>query len=456
MKEKKPEVSNSIFDQIAIEEEQSHEKNLKEKKEELKSRISTVLAEKTKNKKSLFGTVEEREIKELRKTIASIIKQSETDLPLFTQKEIIGEMVLDITSLGKIHPLIRDVNVNEVLVNGVDEVWIESEGKLKLTNIRFQDEDELMNLARKIASNVGRRIDNSNPIVDARLPDGSRVHIVIPPVALKGITITIRKFSEEKLGIEDLIGFKSITRQAANFIEGCVKARTNLIVSGGTGSGKTTTLNIVSNFVPNDERIITIEDSAELQLNNEHVVNLESRPANAEGQGEVTIRDLVKASLRMRPERVIVGEVRDGSAFDLLQAMNTGHDGSMATIHANDPEGCMSRLDNLVLQAGLDLPAKFIRQTIAEAIDIVVQINRFSDGTRKITHISEVTEYDVENEIVKTEDIFLFKMTGKDEKGKVQGKLVYTGYEVSSHLKDKFLKYDQVFEDLIKEEKGEF
>ncbi|PGK51502.1 type II secretion system protein E [Priestia megaterium] len=319
----------NFFDKIASQKNQ--EKVFKERKQEierLRSLISTSLATRLQNM-NLFGNKNLEEIARVEKMIRVIINESGTFLPHNERTALTQDMVKEITSLGRIHHLMEDPENSEIMVNSYNEVWIERKGKLIRTDTVFRDEDEVLNLARKIAGHIGRRVDTASPTVDARLPDGSRVHIIIPPLAMKGTTITIRKFKQEKLGIEDLIKFGSISRQAANFLVGAVKSRLNTIVSGGTGSGKTTTLNILSNAVPNDERIITIEDSAELQLNNDHVVKLESRPPNAEGHGEYTIRMLIKDSLRMRPERVIVGEVRDGSAFDLMQACNTGHDGSM-------------------------------------------------------------------------------------------------------------------------------
>jgi len=319
----------NFFDKIASQKNQ--EKVYKERKQEierLRSLISTSLATRLQNM-NLFGNKNLEEIARVEKMIRVIINESGTFLPHNERSALTQDMLKEITSLGRIHHLMEDPENSEIMVNSYNEVWIERKGKLIRTDTVFRDEDEVLNLARKIAGHIGRRVDTASPTVDARLPDGSRVHIIIPPLAMKGTTITIRKFKQEKLDIEDLIKFGSISPQAANFLVGAVKARLNTIVSGGTGSGKTTTLNILSNAVPNDERIITIEDSAELQLNNDHVVRLESRPPNAEGHGEYTIRMLIKDSLRMRPERVIVGEVRDGSAFDLMQACNTGHDGSM-------------------------------------------------------------------------------------------------------------------------------
>lgn len=434
--------SENIFDNLATKKEEKKRMKMQEdERMELKGKISTELANKTKNKK-LFGTTDQKDIGLVERWINDIIVQSGTELPRNMIKELIREMVLEITSYGKIHKLMLDENISEVMINSANEVWIEKKGQLVLTDVKFNNEDEVMDLATKIASNVGRSVNNSTPIVDARLPDGSRVHIVIPPISMKGVTITIRKFFKEKLQIEDLIKFGSITEEAASFLEEAVISRANIIVSGGTGSGKTTTLNIVSNFVPNDERIITVEDSAELQPNNEHVVALESRNANNEGNGAVSIRDLVKATLRMRPERIVVGEVRDGTAFDLMQAMNTGHDGTMATVHANDPDACIDRMDSLCQMApDVKMESKVLRKMIGQAIDIIVQITRLPDGSRKITHISEVT-YDTEREKAVTLPIYIYNIKGKSETGKFEGEFVFTGHVVSKDLQDKFLKHN--------------
>lgn len=443
--------TDNFFDDVAS--RRNEEQILREREKErerLRSEISTRLASRLEGM-NLFGNTNAQEVKKVEEMIGYIIEDAKTNLPYTERYELIQDMVKEITSLGRIHHLMDNPEISEIMVNARDEVWIEKDGKLVRTDVKFRSEEEVLNLARKIAGHIGRRIDNSSPTVDARLPDGSRVHIIIPPLAMKGTTITIRKFKQEKLDIEDLIRFGSISRQGANFLVAAVKARANIIVSGGTGSGKTTTLNILSNAVPNDERIITIEDSAELQLYNDHVVRLESRPANAEGKGEYTIRMLIKDSLRMRPERVIVGEVRDGSAFDLMQACNTGHDGSMGTVHSNNPDACVARLDNLILQAGFELPSKAIRELIVEAVDLIVQIQRLKDGSRKITHITEVVKYDHEIGSVITKNIFEWSLTGIVD-GKLQGAFQYTGYIPTQELIDKFERYGQNFFDLVKPE----
>lgn len=354
-----------------------------------------------------------------------IIKKDSELFSDIDRAKVVKEIINDLTGFGPINPLLKDSDVNEVMVNGPYSVYIEKNGKIKLTDVQFRNNEHVMNLIDKIVSPLGRRIDESSPMVDARLPDGSRVNAIIPPLALNGPTITIRKFSKEPLTIEDLIRFGTLSREMAVFLDACVKARLNVFISGGTGSGKTTTLNVLSSFIPEDERIITIEDAAELQLSQEHVVSLESRPPNIEGKGAVTIRDLVRNSLRMRPERIIIGEVRGGEALDMLQAMNTGHDGSLATGHANSPRDMIARLETMVLMAGVELPLKAIRQQIVGAIDIIVQQSRLKDGSRKIIAITEVQG--LEGDIVVLQDIFTFKQQGIDKSGKISGKLTSTG-----------------------------
>ncbi|QZY55404.1 CpaF family protein [Crassaminicella profunda] len=354
-----------------------------------------------------------------------IIKDDESFLGKVNRKKIVTELINNLTGYGPINPLLLDSEVTEVMVNGPFRVYAERKGKLELTDISFQDNEHVMHIIEKIVAPLGRRIDESSPMVDARLPDGSRVNAIIPPLALNGPTITIRKFSKDPFTIEDLIGFNTLSQEMAVFLEACVKARLNVFISGGTGSGKTTTLNVLSSFIPNDERIITIEDAAELQLWQDHVVSLESRPPNIEGKGAITIRDLVRNSLRMRPERIVVGEVRGGEALDMLQAMNTGHDGSLATGHSNSPRDMISRLETMVLMAGMELPIKAIREQIGSAIDLIVQQSRLKDGSRKITNITEVQG--LEGDVIVLQDIFIFKQQGVDEQGKIIGKLIPTG-----------------------------
>ncbi|WP_407944353.1 CpaF family protein [Ornithinibacillus californiensis] len=354
-----------------------------------------------------------------------IIKDDESFRGVVDRKKVVEEIINDLTGFGPINPLLLDSDVSEVMVNGPNRVYCERKGKLIRTDITFRDNEHVMSIIDKIVSPLGRRIDESSPMVDARLPDGSRVNAIIPPLALNGPSITIRKFSEDPFTIEDLINFGTITTEMAIFLEACVKARLNIFVSGGTGSGKTTSLNVLSNFIPDDERIVTIEDAAELQLGQDHVVSLESRPPNIEGNGAITIRDLVRNSLRMRPDRVVIGEVRGAEALDMLQAMNTGHDGSLATGHSNSPRDMISRLETMVLMAGVDLPVKAIREQISGAIDIIIQQSRLKDGSRKITSITEVQG--LEGDVIVLQDIFSFKQQGLDENGKVIGKLVPTG-----------------------------
>ena len=327
-------------------------------------------------------------------------------IPMGERTKFYDEIASEILGLGPLEVLLKDDTISEIMVNGYNSIYIEQKGKLQKTNIRFRNEEHLMNVVDRIVSAVGRRVDESSPLVDARLADGSRVNIIIPPLALNGACITIRKFSKEKLDMNKLIGFNSLNYAMAQFIDACVKARLNIIVAGGTGSGKTTLLNICSSFIPEDERIITIEDSAELQLVQEHLVTLETRPANIEGTGEISMRDLVKNALRMRPDRIIVGEVRSGEALDMLQAMNTGHDGSMTTVHANSPRDVLSRLETMVLMSGMELPLKAIRNNIASSIDLIIQSARLRDGTRKIISISEVVG--MEGEIITTQELFKF------------------------------------------------
>jgi pilus assembly protein CpaF len=311
------------------------------------------------------------------------------------------------------------------MVNGPDQIFVEHKGKLTLSTVQFESEDQLRRIIDRIVSTIGRRIDESSPMVDARLKDGSRVNVIIPPLSLNGPILTIRKFSKDPYKINDLIKFGSLTEPMAQFLRSCVRARLNMLVSGGTGSGKTTTLNVLSSFIPEEERVVTVEDAAELQLNQEHVVTLESRPATVEGRGRIAIRDLVVNALRMRPDRIVVGECRGGEALDMLQAMNTGHDGSLTTIHANSPRDSLNRLETLVLMAGAELPSRAIREQISSAINVIVQQTRLRDGSRKIIAVSEVLG--LHGDQVKVQDIFVFKQTGVTEEGKVQGFFTATG-----------------------------
>ncbi len=336
-----------------------------------------------------------------------------------------GTLLDDMVGFGPIQPLLDEEDISEIMVNGPYQIYYEKKGKLVLSDIKFKDNDHVMRIIERIVAPIGRRIDESMPYVDARLPDGSRVNAIIPPLALNGPTITIRKFKKEALGVADLIKFGTLTPEMATFIEACIKVRLNIVVSGGTGSGKTTTLNILSSFIPEDERIITCEDAAELQLRQPHVVRLETRPANIEGKGAVPMRELIKNTLRMRPERVIVGECRGGETLDMLQAMNTGHDGSLTTAHANTPRDMLSRLETMVLMSGMDLPVRAIREQISSAINLIIQQSRLKDGSRKITYLTEIQG--MEGDKIVTQDIFRFEQSGMDENGKIIGRLKPTG-----------------------------
>lgn len=359
------------------------------------------------------------------KEIAAELLSEEHEIKPADRQKMIQELIDEVTGFGPINSLLNDETVTEVMVNGPHQIYVERNGKVELTNLQFRDSQHVMNIIDKIVSPIGRRIDESSPMVDARLPDGSRVNAIIPPLALNGPTITIRKFSKDPFTIDDLIRFGTVTSEMATFLEACVKAKLNMFVSGGTGSGKTTTLNVLSSFIPDDERIITIEDAAELKLTQEHVVSLETRPPNMEGKGEITIRDLVRNALRMRPERIVIGEVRGAEALDMLQAMNTGHDGSLATGHANSPRDMLSRLETMVLMAGMELPVKAIREQIAGALDVIVHQSRLKDGSRRITSISEVQG--LEGDVIVLQEIFRFEQTGVDTEGRVIGEIVPTG-----------------------------
>ncbi len=334
---------------------------------------------------------------------------------------------------GPITDLLNDDTISEVMVNGPNQVYIERKGQLTPVNVRFESDAELIRVIREIASFVGRRIDDESPMVDCRLPDGSRVNAIIPPLAIDGASLTIRKFARDPYTVQDLINFGSLTAEAAGFLEACVKAHFNILVAGGTGSGKTTTLNVLSSFIPDTERVVTIEDAAELQLRQPHKVRLESRPARIDGTGRISIRELVVNALRMRPDRIVIGECRSGEALDMLQAMNTGHDGSLTTIHANSPRDTLARLETLVLMSGVDLPQRAIREQIASAIHLIVQQSRLRDGSRRILNITEVVGR--EGDTITLQDVFLFEETGVDGNGKIQGKLSPTGIRPTAMAK---------------------
>jgi pilus assembly protein CpaF len=357
--------------------------------------------------------------------LEQVYEQTQLRLADTLRQQIFRDVLDDLLGYGPIQPLLEDPNITEVMVNGPKRVYTERKGKLTLTNVKFEDDEAVMRIIERIILPLGRRIDADNPTVDARLPDGSRVNAVIPPVSIDGPSITIRKFFTERLTVQQLIEFGSITAKMAEFLMACVVSRLNIVISGGTGSGKTTLLNILSGYIPEDERIVTIEDAAELQLHQDHIVRLETKPANIDGTGSVTIRDLVRNSLRMRPDRIVVGECRGGEALDMLQAMNTGHDGSLTTVHANSPRDALSRLETLSLMSGLDMPISVIREQIASAVDVIVQQSRMKDGSRKVTFVTEVAGMEG-NTIVMT-DIFRFNQTGIGPNGEILGGLEPTG-----------------------------
>ena len=370
---------------------------------------------------------------ELDAAIQTVLDAEAHDLSKAERDRLVREIKDEVLGLGPLEPLLAEEAISEIMCNAYNKVFVERKGKLVLSDVRFRNDNHLLKIIDKIASAIGRRIDESSPMVDARLADGSRVNAIIPPLALDGPVLTIRKFMKDPLKIDDLIRFGSVNAQAGKVMQGCVTARLNCIISGGTGSGKTTLLNVLSSFIPHDERIITVEDSAELQLQQEHVVRLETRPPNIEGQGAVTMRDLVKNTLRMRPDRIVVGECRGGEALDMMQAMSTGHDGSLTTVHANNPRDCISRLETLVSMGGLDISEKAIRRQIASAVDVIIQIARLQDGSRKVTSFTEVTG--MEGDVVTLQEIFKFEQSGVDENGKVIGQFGPTGIRPSFSAK---------------------
>jgi pilus assembly protein CpaF len=362
----------------------------------------------------------------VRLTLQEVLAQDNTPLTVADRARIAQEIADDILGYGPIEPYLRDPDVTEIMVNGPSLIYIERAGRIHQVEASFADETHVRRTIDKIVSRIGRRVDESSPMVDARLPDGSRVNAVVPPLAVDGSVLTIRKFSADPYQVDDLIAFGTVTRQVADFLDSCVRGKLNILVSGGTGAGKTTTLNVLSSFIPSEERIITIEDAAELQLHQDHVIRLESRPANIEGRGEVTIRDLVRNSLRMRPDRIVVGEIRDRAALDMLQAMNTGHDGSICTVHANSPRDAMARVETMVLMSGVELPVRAIREQSSSAIDIIVHQARFKDGSRHVTAITEVVG--MEGDVITLQDLFRYDYAmGQDEEGRSLGVLKSTG-----------------------------
>jgi pilus assembly protein CpaF len=396
----------------------------------LKLRVHKELVEKIDFKKEGNASAGNKALREkCRAAVVEILNNEDTASVAPTRddlQQLVKEILDEALGFGPLEDLLADEAVTEIMVNSASQIYIEKAGKPQLAKTVFSSNQQLMNVIERIVMPLGRRIDEKSPYVDARLPDGSRVHAIIPPLAIKGPTVTIRKFPKFRMTWQDLVKFGSMTQEIADFLRLCIESRLNIIVAGGTGSGKTTLLNVLSNFIPATERIITVEDSAELQLGQEHVVRLETRPPNIEGTGEVTIRDLVKQTLRMRPERIIVGECRAGEALDMLQAMNTGHDGSLTTIHANTPRDCIARLETLVMMAGMNLPTKAIREQISSAVHLIVQQTRLSDGSRKITYITEVVG--IQGDTVSLQDVFLYKQEGLDKRRKVIGKYVATGF----------------------------
>ena len=375
---------------------------------------------------SLIETIgEQRARAEIRDTVTRLLVEEQAPLSRRQRQSVVKQIEDDVMGLGPLEPLLADKTVSDILVNGYDTIFVERRGKLEKTNLRFIDHGHLMNIIDRIVSAVGRRVDESSPMVDARLKDGSRVNAIIPPLALDGAMVSIRRFAVDRLTMDNLVELGTATPEIAEVLSKVVKGRLNVLVSGGTGAGKTTLLNILSGYIPGDERIVTIEDSAELQLQQEHVVRLETRPPNVEGKGEITARDLVRNGLRMRPERIIVGEVRGGEALDMLQAMNTGHDGSLTTIHANTPRDAVGRVENMVSMSGVSFPIKALRAQIASAINVVVQVARLEDGRRKIVSLQEING--MEGEIVTMSELFSFQREGIDENGKVIGELRPTG-----------------------------
>ncbi|MCI0734597.1 MAG: CpaF family protein [Methylococcaceae bacterium] len=367
--------------------------------------------------------------KDARKQITDITEKliANDSLPMNaqTKRQIVKEIADEVLGLGPLEPLLQEPTITDILVNGSKKVYVERFGRLELTPVQFTDNDHLMRIIDRIVSSVGRRIDESSPMVDARLKDGSRVNAIIPPLALDGASLSIRKFSVDKMKLSDLVQKTALTEYMADFLKACAKGKLNILISGGTGSGKTTMLNAISNFIPENERIITLEDSAELQLQLPHVLRLETRPPNSENRGEVTLRDLVRNSLRMRPDRIVIGEVRSGEAFDMLQAMNTGHEGSLTTVHANNPRDALARLENMVTMAGLDLPVSATRKQIASAINIILQLGRLEDGSRRVLSIQEVDG--MEGDIITLSEIYRFVRKGTDDDGTIRGQHCATG-----------------------------
>lgn len=394
-----------------------------ESQNDLKVRVQTQLLNQLDPKLDLSNVAKVRQ--QVEEIFTSILDTESIVLSRTERARMFEAIAADIIGFGPLEQLINDTEITEIMVNGPKKIYVERRGKSQLTNVTFNDEPHVLRVIDRIVAPLGRRIDESSPMVDARLPDGSRVNAVIRPIALCGPTISIRKFRKEGISIDDLIRFGSLTSEMAEFLSACVRANLNVVVSGGTGSGKTTMLNALSSFIPNDQRIITVENAAELQLRQDHVVPLESRPANIEGKGEISPRDLVINCLRMRPDRIVVGECRGGEALEMLQAMNTGHDGSMTTLHANTPRDAIARIETMCLMSGMDLPVRAIREQVASAINLIVQLSRLKDGSRKTVYVTEVQG--MEGDVVVLSDIFVFEQQGIDEKGQIIGQLRPTG-----------------------------
>jgi pilus assembly protein CpaF len=362
---------------------------------------------------------------EIRDIVNEIIAIKNVVMSIAEQEELLDDICNDVLGYGPLEPLLARDDIADIMVNGANKTYIEVAGRIQLTTVRFRDNQQLMNICQRIVSQVGRRVDESSPICDARLPDGSRVNVIVPPLAIDGPSLTIRKFKKDKLTLDQLVRFGAISEEGARILQVIGKVRCNVVISGGTGSGKTTLLNCLTEFIERDERVITCEDAAELQLQQPHVVRLETRPPNLEGQGQVTMRDLVRNCLRMRPERIIVGEVRGPEAFDLLQAMNTGHDGSMGTVHSNSPRECLSRIESLITMGGFQLPSRTIKEMIATSVDVIIQAARLRDGSRRITHVTEVLG--MEGDVITTQDLIVYDMDGEDAAGKIIGAHRSTG-----------------------------
>lgn len=407
-------------------EPRNHGANANEALNAVKDRAGAALYERM-GSRITDSSLDESELQNyVKDELRAIIDEDEIPLTAPERHRLVQEIIDDVLGLGPLQKFLNDAAVTEVMVNGPDKVYVERGGRLSLTNARFSSEEHLRRIIERIVTKVGRRIDESSPMVDARLSDGSRVNAIIAPLAVSGSSLTIRKFGQVPLTVDNLISFGTLTPEMAELLHACVHGRLNIIVSGGTGTGKTTLLNVLSSFLPADERIVTIEDAVELQLQQEHVVRLESRPRNIEGKGEISIRDLVRNSLRMRPDRIVIGEVRGGESLDMLQAMNTGHDGSISTVHANSPRDAIARLETLVLMAGMDLPLRAIREQIASAVNLIVHISRLRDGTRRVTHVTEVQG--MEGDIVTLQDAFTFDYSaGVDANGRFLGRPVPTG-----------------------------